>query len=217
MKFLVADDHPLFREAIHNVLQLVEPEAVVLEAWDCDTARAQIAKNPDFDLVLLDLVMPCKGKMNCRFEGTDLLPKLLNEHPGLPVVILSASEDPADMRSSLDHGALGYIPKSLPTRVMTSALQLVLSGGIYVPTGLVDMEMAADTPESPSSGGIQLSPRQTDIARLLREGKSNKEIGRSLGLSPETVKVHITAIFRILGVNNRTRAVMELERIGWGS
>lgn len=215
MKFLIADDHPLFREAIQNVLRLVDEQATFVEAWDCESTRARIAANPHLDLVLLDLVMPCAID-GCPLHGTELLSALQSEFPGLPVVVLSASEDPADMRRALDRGALGYVPKSLPTKVMTSALQLVLSGGIYVPTGLVDSELPENAHESPGNNGIQLSPRQADIARLLRQGKSNKEIGKNLGLSPETVKVHITAIFRILGVNNRTRAVMELERAGWG-
>lgn len=213
MKFLIADDHPLFREALQGILQQLDAEAQCLEAGNCPEVGALIERHPDLDLVLLDIVMPCgEGR------GVDFLPRLAERYPELPVVMLSASEDPHDIRQALDHGAMGYIPKSLPVKVMVSALQLVLAGGVYVPPHLVHSGVRPEsggyeTQKPAHSGAAPLTPRQWEVARLLQEGKSNKEIGRILGLSPETVKVHLTTIFRTLGVNNRTRAVMELERL----
>ncbi len=213
MKFLIADDHPLFREALQGILQQLDAEAQCLEAGNCAEVYALIEQHPDLDLLLLDIVMPCGEE-----KVIDVLPRLAEQYPELPVVMLSASEDPCDIWQALDYGAMGYIPKSLPVRVMVSALQLVLAGGVYVPPHLVSSSMRPEsrgyeTKKSTHSGAAPLTPRQWEVARLLREGKSNKEIGRILGLSPETVKVHLAAIFRTLGVNNRTRAVMELERL----
>lgn len=210
MKFLIADDHPLFREALQGILQQLDAEAQCLEAGNCAEVCALIEQHPDLDLLLLDIVMPCgEGRV------IDVLPRLAEQCPELPVVMLSASEDPNDIWQALDYGAMGYIPKSLPVRVMVSALRLVLAGGVYVPPHLVNSSMRPENRgyETKKSGAAPLTPRQWEVARLLQKGKSNKEIGRILGLSPETVKVHLTAIFRALGVNNRTRAVMELERL----
>lgn len=133
MKFLIVDDHPLFRDALENVLHGLDDEAQCLGVGDCTAAKARIEQEPDLDLLLLDLVVPCP-----EGTGADFLMWVTENHTDIPVVMLSASEDPQHMRQALDRGALGYIPKSLPTKVMATALQLVLAGGIYVPPHLVN-------------------------------------------------------------------------------
>ncbi len=202
MTFLVADDHPLFREALIRILGRLVPDARIFEAGNCREVRQLLSEVPDPTLLLLDLFMPCP-----EHPGIDFLSALSREYPDLPVVVLSASEEPEHMRQALDCGALGYVPKSLPTGVMTRAFELILAGGSYIPAALLNAAHA------PAPREVVLTSRQRDVAALLRQGKSNKEIGRTLGLSPETVKVHVAAIFRALAVNNRTQAVVELDRL----
>lgn len=209
MKVLIVDDHPLFREALKIVLGQMDSACECLEASDCTSAHVVIAENRDLDLVLLDLRLPCQD--GCG-NGIELMRRVGKEFPEVPIAILSGSEEPSDIQSALNHGALGYIPKSLDPKVMIGALRLILDGGIYVPPHLMNAAVAQGPPISQGTRSLQLTPRQRDIARLLREGKSNKEIARALGVSPETVKVHLATIFRALDVNNRVLAVKELER-----
>lgn len=207
MKFLVADDHPLFRDALRNALTRLDESAECIDACNCAEAEAVIRQTPDFDLVLLDNVMPCAGG-----TGVDFVARITDSYPELPVVMLSASENRDDMQRALDNGALGYIPKSLPTEVMISALRLVLSGGIYVPPQMVAGGHLPQARATVREEAFSLSPRQREIGALLCAGYSNKEIGKQLGLSPETVKAHLAVVYRTLGVNNRTLAVLTLRQ-----
>jgi DNA-binding NarL/FixJ family response regulator len=199
MKIIVADDHVLFREGLQHILKQLDDDVAIVEAGDHDAALALAAQHPDADVILLDLSMPGR-------EPLTALSAMIAQSSTTPVVVLSASEDMREVRQALDAGAMGFIPKHESARVMLSAIQLVLSGGIYVPPMLMKKDSSnADAP---------LTPRQLDVLKCLIQGKSNKEIGRELGLSEATVKAHLAAVFRALNVDNRTEAVHVAEQRG---
>lgn len=199
MKILLVDDHPLFREGVVQVLKKMDPQAEMFEANSCEQALATCRHEPDLDLVLLDLSLP-------GMDGLDGLQDLRQHFPTLPVVILSASEDSRSVRAALERGAQGYLPKSTPSRLMIQAIELILEGGLYAPGGLLKDD-GESVPEV-------LTPRQRDVLVLLIEGKSNKEIARQLTLSDNTVRVHAAAIFKTLGVHNRTEAAFAARKLG---
>lgn len=208
MKALLADDHPLMREGVRQVLAQLDPRTSILDAHDYPSLFAQTALHPDLDLALVDLNMP-------GFAGVQGIAQYRSRFPGIPLVVLSASESPQDIRSVLGAGALGYIPKSAPTSTMLWALRQVLDGHIYMPFGPAASEgeapvaAPADIPDLQHSG---LTARQFEVARLLARGCTNRSIADMLSMSEATVKVHITAIFRALGVSNRTEAVLAIQR-----
>ncbi len=207
MKILIADDHALFRDGLRYVLARLGDDVEILEAKDCTEALALAGSRPDLDLILLDLAMP-------GMDGLAGLRALRARRPSVPVVILSGSEEPTDVRQALDGGAMGFIPKSSSSSVMLSALRLILSGGVYLPPAYLARSQAGRTPiAAPSVEALGLTPRQYDVLRLLGRGQSNKEIARVLGLAEGTVKLHISAILRALGVGNRTRAVIAAARL----
>jgi len=209
MKTLLADDHPLMRAGVRQVLSQLEPPVEIIDAHDYPSLFAQTALHPDLDLALVDLNMP-------GFIGMQGIAQYRNRFPDVPLVVLSASESPHDIRNALEAGALGYIPKAAPTAVMLVALRQVLAGDLFVPTCLgnghggphavvpVDLEVLRD------SG---LTARQLEVARLLAQGSANKAIAAMLAMSESTEKVHTTAIFRALGVSNRTEAMLAIQRL----
>jgi DNA-binding NarL/FixJ family response regulator len=203
MHILVIDDHPLVREGLKHVLAGLQDGAQVTEAADADAALAALGHRPDFDLVLLDVNLPGR-------DGLSLLAEIGRVAPDLPVVMLSGVQDPALMRASLDAGAAGFIPKSSLSHVVLPALRLVLAGGVYVPPEMLR------TPGSgaPDSEAPALTERQRQVLRLIAGGDSNKEIAARLQLSEPTVKGHIVAVFRALGVHTRTQAIAAAARLG---
>ena len=203
VKVLIADDHALFRDGMKHLLARLADEVTVLEAGNCGDALATIESDPTIDLVLLDLVMP-------GADGFTALETLTSKPSAVPVVVLSASERREDMRRALDAGALGFIPKSVTTGVMLSALQLILAGGVYVPPEL----LSATPPADPPRVDVGLTARQLDVLVKVVEGKPNKVIAAELHLSEATVKTHMTAVFRALNVTNRTQAARTAESIG---
>lgn len=202
MKIIFADDHTLFRESLRHVLEQLADGVALLEAGNHQGMMALADGHPDADLALVDLGMPGQ-------DGLAAVAALAAKHPTLPVVVLSGNDDPDCMDRALRSGASGFIPKSETTAVMLSALRLILSGGIYVPPAL----MQHGRPSSALPNGSGLTPRQRDVLQGLNEGHSNKEIGRRLQMSEATVKAHITAIFRALGVSNRLQAVRVADRL----
>jgi len=207
VRILVADDHALFRDGLRYLLSRLGDDVEMLEAKDCAEALARVAERSDLDLILLDLAMP-------GMDGLAGLRALRARNPAVPVVILSASEEPTDVRLALDGGAMGFIPKSSTSNVMLGALRLVLSGGVYVPPAFLDRFQTGRIPVATASLDVLgLTPRQHDVLRLLGRGQSNKEIARVLGLAEGTVKLHISAILRALGVDNRTQAVVTAARL----
>ena len=216
MKILVVDDHPLIREAMRSVLKQLDPAIEVLEAGDCESALTIADREPELGLVLLDLRLP-------GISGLDGLEVLRERHANVPVVVLSASEDRSEVMRALDLGAMGYIPKTQPSNVMISALKLVLSGGVYLPAEVMSLSTAPAPVANENDGAydskahasqLGLTPRQAEVLALLIQGKPNKLICRDLNLAEGTVKIHVAAILKALGVMNRTQAVVAVSRMG---
>jgi two-component system nitrate/nitrite response regulator NarL len=197
MKLLVVDDHPLVRAGVAGALQNLAGADPVLQAGDGVEALAHLAQHPDVAAVLLDLRM-------AGMAGLALLTQLQRLHPDLPALVLSSSEDPDDVRRVLKTGARGYCPKSAHPATVIAALQLVLSGQIYVPPF---MAMASEPEAVPSGEPSGLTPRQHEVLQALCSGQSNKEIARALGMQEKTVKGHVSAIFKSLNVVHRLQAV----------
>jgi len=203
MKLLIVDDHAIVREGLAAMLRRARPDTVVLQAGEGAEALGLAMRHPDLDAVLLDLRMP-------GMDGILVVQEFGKIRPALPVIVLSSSENPAEVRHALAVGALGYVPKSAQSQTLLLALELVLSGNVYVPPlMLLEQENrteAALPGRKISAANIHLTDRQIEVLRLLCQGLSNNEIGRDLGLSIKTVKAHITAIFKALSVVSRTQA-----------
>ncbi|RJF77315.1 DNA-binding response regulator [Azospirillum cavernae] len=205
MKILIGDDHVLFREGLRRLLEQLKDGATFGEANNFDEILAMAGAGEPYDLVLTDLRMP-------GWPGFSGISALQAKQPNAKIVVVSASEAHNDVRDALENGAAGYIPKSSSVKIMLSALDLIFSGGVYVPaTVLRDSGEAeprgAVLPADPQLEQL-LTHRQREVLDRLREGKSNKQIAHELGLSEGTVKIHMTAIFKSLGVRNRTQAAM---------
>lgn len=206
-KFVIADDHPLFRGALKQALSGVEGVGVILEAGDFETAKSVVSANEDADLVLLDLTMP-------GASGLSGLISLRAIHSGVPVVVVSAHDDAETIRRALELGASGFIPKSASMEDIRSAVQTVLSGGIAAPAG-IDLGVERDPEISDLIRRLQtLTPQQTRVLGMLAEGLLNKQIAYELSVSEATIKAHVSAVLQKLGVDSRTQAVILLSRIG---
>ena len=214
MKVLLVDDHPLILSALQAMIQELDPDVRVTAVGSAGAARSALAADADFDLVLLDLQLG-------DASGFDVLVEMLKAHPALPVVVISASDRASDVIQAIDLGAMGFLPKRMTTEDLADALRLVMAGGIFVPTMTVNPVRDADEPEPaashaapapgeslPSFEELGVTPRQADVLTLLLQGKSNKDIARRLGLSVETIKDHVQAVLRALGVSSRTQAVL---------
>lgn len=209
MKILLVDDHPLVREAMRHVLADLGEEISILPAGDVPGALEAMAATPDLDLVLLDLSLP-------GTSGMDALDRIRQDHPATPVVVLSASDDAATVLNALDRGAMGFIPKCSSNAVIVNAIRLVLSGGVYVPPQAVGSPPAPAParPQATTLGELGLTERQADVLALMVQGMPNKAICRKLNLAEGTVKIHVTAILKILNVANRTQAVIAVSQMG---
>lgn len=209
MKVLLADDHALFREGVRLVLEsLVDGPLEIAEANDFIQALAFIRSGFDVDVGLVDLNMP-------GMDGFSGLEALKRAAPDIHLVVVSASENPGDVRRALDAGALGYITKSSPSAAMLEAIRAVLSGETFISPGLDVPDGVAARPSGDADEVKKLlTPRQRDVLAMLRQGKSNKEIARDLDLAEITVKLHVTAILRALGVENRTQAAIVAAKMG---
>ena len=198
---LIADDHPLFREALRNAILRVLPGATLHEADGAGALYALVEAQPDADLLLLDLNMP-------GVQGFGALVHLRAQHPQLPVVMVSAREEPDVVRRALAHGAAGFVPKSSDAATIGNALTRVLEGECWLPPGMV-VEGAADAQEHDVARRVaELTPQQFRVLQMLATGQLNKQIAWTLGISEATVKAHMTAILRKLGASNRTQAVL---------
>jgi DNA-binding NarL/FixJ family response regulator len=217
MKVLIVDDHPLLREALREHVRQLAQGVEVFEARTSKEALALATLHGPLDLALLDLNLP-------DAHGFSALTTLRDQHPELPVVVLSAQDDRATVFAALDHGAMGFVPKTAATPVLLSALRLVLSGGTYLPAVILDLHNTAGQRPAPPAiehlspvrtpAELGMTPRQAQVLTLVVQGKPNKLICRELGLAESTVKIHITSILRALNVSNRVQAVIAVARLG---
>ena len=198
---LVADDHPLFREALKGAVSRLLPEARLVESDSADALFASAEDNADADLVLLDLNMP-------GAHGFSALVHLRAVHPQLPVVVVSAREEASVVRRALEHGAAGFIPKSSPPATIRDAIAAVLEGGHWAPPQAEQAEGLAPEEARIAARLQELTPQQFRVLGMLGSGLLNKQIAHALGVSEATVKAHMTAILRKLGASNRTQAVL---------
>ena len=207
MKALIADDHVIFRQGLRSILEGIETVAELHEAGDFEQALSLAERHPDLTVVIVDLRMPA---MN-GFSGLRALRQKL---PAIPILVLSASEDADDVFQALEAGASGYLAKSAPAEMLVEALRLVIVGGIYVPRALIAgregaLRGVAGAPEAPV-----LTRRQREVLELISAGHPNKAIAHRLGTSEGTVKAHISAIMRQLGVRNRVQLLRAAEQRG---
>jgi DNA-binding NarL/FixJ family response regulator len=201
-EILIADDHPLFRDALKSALARALPDARLLDA-DCVPAlQSLVESHPGADLLLLDLQMP-------GANGFSALAHMRGQYPGLPIIVVSALDDAATVRRALAHGASGYIPKSASADTIGEAVQHVLDGDVWLPPHLGQAPGTLKPDEATVAAQIaELTPQQFRVLGLLAEGLLNKQIAFELGVSEATIKAHMTAIMRKLHASNRTQVAL---------
>lgn len=221
MKVLLVDDHPLMLAALEAVISDLGHGFDVISVGSAALAGERLTQGDDIDLVLLDLNLG-------DTSGFEVLAAWRKTYPALPVVVVSASESREDVVRAIDLGAMGFIPKRANKAVIAQALGLIMTGGIYVPdldqAGGWNRRNASGVAPADGAGGpvaptatvlasLGLTPRQTDVLARLLHGKPNKVIARELNLSVETVKDHVAAVLRVLGVESRTQAVLAVSHL----
>ncbi|AHL33973.1 LuxR family transcriptional regulator [Pseudomonas brassicacearum] len=215
-KILIADDHPLFREAIHNVISDGFPGSEVMETADLDSALALTREHDDLDLILLDLNMP-------GMHGLNGLINLRNEAPTIPVVIVSAEQDKQVVLQAITYGAVGFITKSSPRSQMTDAIEQILNGNVYLPPDIIRTQKSPmgrrmnENPSFPPELLQALTRKQLLVLERMTKGESNKQIAYTLEIAETTVKAHVSAILRKLNVHNRVQAILSAGDIDFGA
>jgi DNA-binding NarL/FixJ family response regulator len=206
-EILIADDHPLFRSALHQALTLgLGPDARLVEAESIAHLEARLTEKADWDLVLLDLNMP--GAYG--FSGLVLL---RGQYPQVPVVMVSAQEEAAVVVKSKEFGASGFIPKSSSLETIQQAVRTVLDGDVWWPAQVNESISVSPEAKAASEGLASLTPQQFRVLTMVCEGLLNKQIAYELSVSEATIKAHVTAIFRKLNVRTRTQAALLLQQM----
>lgn len=212
MKVLVVDDHALIREALHSVLKQLNREAVVFAASNGQQAMYIVEEHPDISFILLDINLPDR-------DGFSVLRELRERYATIAVVILSSSDDQDTVKRAFKLGALGFIPKTTEREVILNAIKLVFSGGVYIPSQMLEETRSPRPTDAPTARdsfkGIGLTDRQIEVLALLMKGRSNKVIAKTLNMAVPTVKNHITAVLKALGVASRTEAIIKVGKMGW--
>jgi len=205
-KFLIADDHPLYREALISALQPLFENVDIIQSDSLDSTLTALQQNSDFDLVLLDLNMP-----NCdNFYG---LIRVSQDFPQVPVAVVSASDSVDVVTKVMNLGAKGFIPKATATHIIAGALKQIMDGNNWSPEGMqTSIENNLPVINIAKLVG-ELTPKQFEVLKLLQSGLLNKQIAFNLNITEATVKAHISAIFRKLNVNTRTQAVLLLTHL----
>lgn len=205
MKIMIVDDHALVRQGVSALLEREADGACVIQARNSLEALDLALAHDDLDVVLLDITMP-------GMDGVAALREFGRRRPALPVIVLSASEDPAVARRAFEAGALGYVPKSATAETLVSALQMVLRGETFVPA----LVLRGD--DAPAAGSVlgasYLTARQTQVLRHLGEGLSNKVIAYRMGVSEKTIKAHVTGVLRAMAAVDRASAVQSARAAG---
>ena len=212
-RFLIVEDHPLFREALQSAIRLVHEDVEIFEATSIDGAFDQISAQPDFDLALLDLSLP-------GTTGLAGLVRLRAAYPKLPVVVVSGHEEPAIVREAISLGVAGYIPKSTSRKELAFAIGEALNGSIYVPRQFLPLKdnLGAPSDEQNILKRLRdLTPQQLAVLEMIRRGLQNKQIAYELKLAETTVKAHVSEILRKLNVFTRTRAVIEVAKVDFSA
>lgn len=195
LSFLIADDHPMVRDALASALGQSFPGARFSVAGTLDQAKAALDLQPETDAVLLDLDMP-------GMDGLTGLARLRAEHPTVPIVVVSAAREQALVRRTYEFGASAYIDKSAPLEEIAAIVRAVLAGEIFAPP-------VGATVDTFAQRAAQLTPQQWRVLALMAQGDQNKQIAHKLSVGEATVKAHVTVILRKLGVRSRTQAVIE--------
>ena len=199
---LIADDHPLFRDALQRAVLAAVPQARVHGADSVHALLGLIERFPDAELLLLDLHMP-------GARGYSALAHIRGQYPGLPTIVVSGHEEAQVARRALAHGASAYIPKSSSGESIVAAIRAVLDGDVWLPPALLGNPAELEPDEAAAAAQIAtLTPQQFRVMTMIAEGLLNKQIAYDLGVSEATVKAHMTAIMRKLGVNNRTQVAL---------
>jgi DNA-binding NarL/FixJ family response regulator len=206
---LIVDDHPLFIEALEQVIQSTFPDAAVAKASSIDAARAVLDTESRFDLVLLDLSMP-------GTRGLEGVIELRARYPKLPIVVISALEDARIIHEVMQCGAAGFISKSTRGGDLGRALKEVMQGSVVLPKGYQPPTVASASSDL-AARIATLTPQQVRVLHMLRQGLLNKQIAYDLGVGETTVKAHVSEILRKLKVNSRTQAVIEAAKIDFDS
>jgi len=209
LRIVIADDHALVRGGMSLLIDIASPQAEVLQANSMEQVKGFLSEAESIDLILLDLMMP-------GMQGESDIKAISGSRPEIPIIIVSVKEDINSIRSSLAAGAMGYIPKTSSPDVTVSAIQLVLAGGVYVPPHVLQLGASLlgvkeENVEVKNTYG--LTGRQIEVLNLVVSGKSNQSIGTVLGLTTGTIKMHVSAIFKKLGVGSRTEAAMKYSEL----
>ena len=205
MKILIVDDHALFSAGLRMLLLPLQAEMQVFECANARGALAHLAQHADTRLCLLDLSLRHE-------DGMQAISSLKRVLPAIAVVVVSADESPVRIHRALDAGAMGYIPKSVTPEIMTHALKLVLAGGVYLPQSLLELDPQAAAIDMRTA--LNLTARQVQVLQCLVQGLPNKLISDRLNLSDNTVKSHLSAIYRALEVTTRSQAMVIASRLG---
>lgn len=208
VRFLIIDDHPLFRDALHGAVRVAYPDVETVEAKSIGEALEVLGESSSFDLCLLDLNMP-------DVQGFEGLLQLRTRHPSLPVVVVSGHEEPRIISEALSYGAAGFIPKSVRKTDLANAIRSVMQGEIHVPENY--RPQPADAERDDRAKMVQrlatLTPQQLRVLQMLRQGLLNKQIAYELQVGETTVKAHVSEILRKLNVYSRTQAVIEVSKL----
>lgn len=207
-RFLIIDDHPLFREALHSALQMTYPDADTMEARTVDEALQLLDNSLPFDLALLDLSMP-------GVHGFEGLLQLRTRYPQLPVVVVSGHEEPKIISEALSYGAAGFIPKSVRKADLADAIRAVMDGAVHVPENFGAQQQDAESADRAEMVRrlATLTPQQLRVLQMLKQGLLNKQIAYELQVGETTVKAHVSEILRKLNVYSRTQAVIEVSKL----
>lgn len=209
MHVLLIDDHEMFRQGMRFLLSDLNDDIEFTDAGNLDEAVSALDE-ASIDLALLDMNMP-------GTDGLNALRQIRDAYPAVPVAVLSGMDDPQLIRSAIDEGASGFVPKASSSEVLVAALKLILAGGVYLPQAALNAAPGSVEDRAPSAAEARndlLSERQTDVLLKAIQGKPNKVIAREMNIAEGTVKTHLSAAFKALGVHNRTEAVFAAAKLG---
>lgn len=214
MKVLLVEDHRLVADAMRMMLQDIDPDMEITSCYSTQHALSVVDAGPPYDLVLTDLFMP-------GIDGLGLLAGLRNRHSRTPVVVISGHDEDRFIRAAIEHGAAGFIPKTLPGTEVISGLRQIIAGGRFFPErfAVPDARAGDETarpsmPRTDAAGAPRPGRKQLQVLQLMADGNSNKQISQIVGITEATVKYHTSQLFRLFGVRNRTSCVREAQQRG---